>query len=63
MICLLSTELYKCYAVNKDCIWLDAEVVSFNSYTPLDNELATHGVYSIGELCFGYEGGGGCGKI
>lgn len=48
MICLLSTELYKCYAVKKDCIWLDAEDVSFNSHTSVDSELATHGIYSIG---------------
>jgi len=63
MICLLSTELYKCYAVNKDCVWLDAEDVSFNSHTSVDSELATHSVYSIGELCFVFEGGGSCGKI
>jgi hypothetical protein len=62
MICLLLTKLYKC-AVNKDCIWLGAEDVIFNSYTFVDNELATHGVYSIGELCFDYEGGGSCGEI
>jgi hypothetical protein len=63
MICLLSTELYKCYAVNKDCVWLDDKDVIFNSYISVDNELATYGVYSIGELCFDYEGGGSCGKI
>ena len=32
-------------------------------FTSVDKELATHVVYSIGELCFDYEGGGSCGKI
>jgi len=54
MVCLLLTEPYKCYAVNKDSVWLDAEDVSFSSYTSVDNELGTHGVYSIGELCFDF---------
>lgn len=32
-------------------------------FISVDNEHATHVVYSIGELCFDYEGGGSCGEI
>jgi hypothetical protein len=56
-ICVLSTKLHKRVAFYKNWIWLHAEKdVVFSSYTSVDNELATHGVSSIDELCDDCEG-------
>jgi len=63
MICLLLTELLQVLCCQEGLCMVRCWRCQVQFSTSVDNELATHVAYSIGELYFDYEGGGSCGKI
>lgn len=62
-ICALSTKLDKRDAFHKDWVWLDTEKdVIFSSDASAGNELATHGIFNLDEVCHSKEGQHGLGR-